>query len=125
MQGIVDCAKQTVRERGVGGLYRGLPVLLYGSIPKSAVRFGSFESFRKRMADDKGALTPGTRLLCGLGAGVSEAILVVTPMETVKVKFIDDQRSAKPRFKGFAHGVSIIVREQGLSGTYKGTSLDF
>jgi len=118
--GIFDCAKQTVRERGFGGLYRGLPVLLYGSIPKSAVRFGSFEAFKKRMVDDKGCLTPGTRLLCGLGAGVSEAILVVTPMETVKVKFIDDQRSAKPRFKGFVHGLSTIVKEQGIAGTYKG-----
>ena len=28
---------------GIGGLYRGLSVLVYGSIPKSAVRFGSFE----------------------------------------------------------------------------------
>jgi solute carrier family 25 citrate transporter 1 len=37
-------------------------------------------------------------LLCGLGAGVSEAILAVTPMETVKVKFINDQvRSAKTK----------------------------
>ena len=28
----------TVRDHGVQGLYRGLSVLLYGSIPKSAVR---------------------------------------------------------------------------------------
>ena len=42
-KGIADCAKQTVREKGVRGLYRGLSVLVYGSIPKSAVRFGSFE----------------------------------------------------------------------------------
>ena len=34
-------------------------------------------------------------------------------METVKVKFIDDQAKAKPRFKGFFHGVRTIVREQG------------
>ena len=37
-KGIVDCVKQTVRSHGVLGLYRGLSVLLYGSIPKSAVR---------------------------------------------------------------------------------------
>ncbi len=61
-----------------------------------------------------------SRLLCGLGAGVSEAILVVTPMETVKVKFINDQRSANPKFKGFFHGVREIVRDQGIRGTYQG-----
>ncbi|CAG2165581.1 unnamed protein product [Oppiella nova] len=60
------------------------------------------------------------RLLCGLGAGVCEAIFAVTPMETVKVKFINDQNSAKPKFKGFAHGVREIVREQGIRGTYQG-----
>jgi hypothetical protein len=47
----------------------------------------------------QGNLSPGARLLCGLGAGVSEAILAVTPMETVKVKFIADQRSSNPQFK--------------------------
>lgn len=41
--GIADVVKQTVRDKGVTGLYRGLPPLLYGSVPKSAVRFGGFE----------------------------------------------------------------------------------
>ena len=119
-KGIVDCAKKTVSERGVLGLYRGLSVLVYGSIPKSAVRFGAFEQFKKQMVDEKGNLSPGSRLLCGLGAGVCEAIFAVTPMETVKVKFINDQRSANPKYKGFYHGVREIVREQGIGGTYKG-----
>ena len=52
-KGIFDCAKQTVQTNGVKGLYRGLPVLLYGSIPKSAVRFGGFEQFKKLMVDEK------------------------------------------------------------------------
>lgn len=33
-----DCVKQTVDGHGVRGLYRGLSSLLYGSIPKAAVR---------------------------------------------------------------------------------------
>ena len=37
--GIVDCVKKTVQTRGFFGLYRGLSVLIYGSIPKSAVRY--------------------------------------------------------------------------------------
>ena len=47
------------------------------------------------------------------GAGVCEAILAVTPMETVKVKFINDQTSAKPKFRGFFHGVREIVKAEG------------
>ena len=36
--GMIDCGKQTVQQHGFRGLYRGLPVLLLGSIPKAAVR---------------------------------------------------------------------------------------
>ena len=67
-------------------------------------------------------MSPISRLLCGLGAGVSEAILAVTPMETVKVKFINDQRSANPKFKGFFHGMRTIIKEQGIRGTYQGVT---
>lgn len=41
-------------------------------------------------------------------------------METVKVKFIHDQRLAKPNYHGFFHGVRQIVRTEGLRGTYQG-----
>lgn len=64
--------------------------------------------------DSKGNLSPVSRLLCGLGAGVSEAILAVTPMETIKVKFINDQRSGNPQYKGFFHGVRHIIKAEGL-----------
>uniref|UniRef100_A0A1B6BX60 Citrate transport protein n=1 Tax=Clastoptera arizonana TaxID=38151 RepID=A0A1B6BX60_9HEMI len=120
--GIGDCIKKTVKSHGFFGLYRGLSVLLYGSIPKSAVRFGAFESFKKKAVDEKGNLSPTARILCGLGAGVCEAIFAVTPMETVKVKFINDQRSANPKYKGFFHGVGMIIKEQGFRGVYQGVT---
>lgn len=119
--GIIDCAKKTVQQNGVFGLYRGLSVLLYGSIPKSAVRFGAFETFKQNLQDERGQLSTLGKLGAGLGAGVCEAVLAVTPMETVKVKFINDQRSANPKFKGFFHGVGQIVKAEGVSGVYKGT----
>ena len=43
--GIWDCCKKTVQRHGVFGLYRGLSVLVYGSIPKSAVRYKFFIKF--------------------------------------------------------------------------------
>ncbi|XP_034026620.1 tricarboxylate transport protein B, mitochondrial [Thalassophryne amazonica] len=119
-KGIADCVKQTVQGHGVKGLYRGLSSLLYGSIPKSAVRFGMFEFLSNHAKDESGRLGSTRGLLCGLGAGIMEAILVVCPMETIKVKFIHDQTSAFPKYKGFFHGVREIVRVQGLRGTYQG-----
>ncbi|KAJ8380331.1 hypothetical protein SKAU_G00011090 [Synaphobranchus kaupii] len=119
-RGIADCVKQTVHSHGVTGLYRGLSSLLYGSIPKSAVRFGMFEFLSNQMRDETGKLDSTQGLICGLGAGVAEAILVVCPMETVKVKFIHDQNLANPKYRGFFHGVREIVRTQGIRGTYQG-----
>ena len=72
-----------------------------------------FEYLKNKMADERGRMTQGQRLLAGLGAGVSEAILVVCPMETIKVKFIHDQTQPKPQFRGFLHGVSTIIRQDG------------
>ncbi|XP_012886959.1 PREDICTED: tricarboxylate transport protein, mitochondrial [Dipodomys ordii] len=112
-RGIVDCVRQTVRNHGVLGLYRGLSSLLYGSIPKAAVRFGMFEFLSNQMRDSKGRLDSTRGLLCGLGAGVAEAVVIVCPMETIKVKFIHDQNSPTPKYRGFFHGVREIVREQG------------
>ncbi|XP_068560221.1 tricarboxylate transport protein B, mitochondrial [Cebidichthys violaceus] len=119
-RGIGDCVRQTVQGHGVKGLYRGLSSLVYGSIPKSAVRFGVFEFLSNHARDESGRLDSTRGLLCGLGAGILEAILVVCPMETVKVKFIHDQTSANPRYKGFYHGVREIVKAQGIRGTYQG-----
>jgi len=118
--GIVDCVKKTVEQRGFFGLYRGLSVLLYGSIPKSAARFGAFEYVKGQIADADGQLGSGQKLFAGLCAGICEAVVAVTPMETIKVKFINDQRSANPQYKGFAHGVRQIVKAEGLSGIYRG-----
>ncbi|XP_059910375.1 tricarboxylate transport protein B, mitochondrial [Gadus macrocephalus] len=119
-KGVGDCVRQTVQGHGVRGLYRGLSSLVYGSIPKSAVRFGVFEFLSNRARDASGRLDSTKGLLCGLGAGVMEAVLVVCPMETIKVKFIHDQTSANPKYKGFYHGVREIINTQGLRGTYQG-----
>ncbi|KOB66260.1 putative tricarboxylate transport protein, partial [Operophtera brumata] len=63
---------------------------------------------------EDGTLSTTGKLVCGLSAGVAEAIFAVTPMETVKVKFINDMRMEKPRFRGFFHGgVTATVMKQG------------
>jgi solute carrier family 25 (mitochondrial citrate transporter), member 1 len=84
--------------------------------------FGGFEQIKLYLVDENGNLSGSGKLLAGLGAGVLEAIFAVTPMETVKVKFINDQRSANPKFKGFAHGVGCIIKQEGFSGVYKGVT---
>lgn len=44
-----------------------------------------FEFLSNQMRDEKGRLDSTRGLVCGLGAGVAEAVVVVCPMETIKV----------------------------------------
>jgi len=81
-------------------------------------RFAMFEYLKNSMADDNGNLSKGRTLLAGLGAGVSEAIVVVCPMETIKVKFIHDQTQPNPKYRGFVHGIREIVREEGEESVF-------
>ena len=64
------------------------------------------------MSGGQGVLSPGQRMVCGLGAGVTEAVLVVTWIETLKVRLISDRRKEKPRFRGLHHAAVSIVREE-------------
>lgn len=126
--GMIDCGKQTVNQRGFLGLYRGLSVLLVGSIPKAAVRFGAQQYASNKIQDGCFGVNfaknnpTATSLLSGLFAGFSEAILAVCPMETVKVKFIHDMNSANPQYRGLFHGMKTIIAQEGLGGIYKGVS---
>jgi len=120
--GLWNCAVTTVKEDGFFGLYRGLSTLLVGSVPKSAVRFGGYELLSSKMKDESGRMTAGKTFVCGLGAGVLEALFAVTPMETVKTRMIHDQ-SAPPdqrKFKGLSHAVRTIIANEGIGGVYKG-----
>jgi len=110
----LDCVKGTIREHGVTGLYRGLSSLLVGSIPKAAVRFWAYEQFKKQVVNEDGKMMAGGNFIAGLGAGVTEAILVVCPMETIKVRLIHDQLSKNPQYKGLVHGIRTIVAKEGL-----------
>ena len=64
----------------------------------------------------------------GLGAGVTEAVLVVNPMEVVKIRLQAQQHSLAdpleaPRYRSAAHALYTIVRTEGAATLYRGVSL--
>ena len=71
-----------------------------------------------------------TQSLCaaGLGAGTTEAVMVVTPMEVVKIRLQAQMHSLAdpletPRYRNAGHAVYTIVREEGFATLYRGVSL--
>jgi len=69
-------AKETFRNNGVFGFYRGYTALLIFSMPKNSVRFAAFEFASSNLFQKK---NPTNTFLCGLFAGACEAAVVVTP----------------------------------------------
>lgn len=96
------CINHVYETNGVKGFYRGLSALFVMSVPKTAVRFSANEYAKNSL------FTTETRLnvfCAGLFAGVTEAIFVVTPAETVKVKLIHDKFREQPKYRGLVHGI--------------------
>ncbi|KIW13396.1 hypothetical protein PV08_08584 [Exophiala spinifera] len=110
---------QTARSEGVGAIYTGCSTLILGTMLKAGVRFLSFDFVRNLFADDQGRLSASRGVLAGLTAGCVESIVAVTPTERLKTALIDDAKGQK-RFKGGANAFATIIREQGLSGLYRG-----
>ena len=120
-RGVFHCAYTITRERGPLALYRGVSTLIIGSIPKAAVRFAAFSQLRHLLADQaNGRLSPSRTLLAGLGAGVTEAVIAVTPTEAIKTRLIADANLPHPRYRGLLHGASTMVREEGVRAVYAG-----
>lgn len=128
-RGFFATGAQIVRRETPLALYKGLGAVLGGIIPKMAIRFASFEAYKDALADKTTGKTHlGGIFLAGLGAGTTEAILVVTPMEVVKIRLQAQSHSLAdplevPAYRNAAHAVYRIVSEEGVGALYRGVSL--
>mmetsp|Transcript_16472 Transcript_16472/g.35597 ORF Transcript_16472/g.35597 Transcript_16472/m.35597 type:complete len:291 (+) Transcript_16472:142-1014(+) len=113
--GMISGLSYYTRTTGFLSLYRGLTPTLVGSIPKAGIRFGLNSLIKDKLRDEDGKLTPGKNFVAGLGAGVSEALIIVAPVETVKTKCIELNM---PFVKGFKH----IIATEGIHGIYLGAA---
>lgn len=74
------------REEGVRAMWKGLTPFATHLYCKYALRFGTNAFFQSLLADQNGKLDTGRRVLSGLGAGVVEALVIVTPFEVIKIR---------------------------------------
>ncbi|KAK1147520.1 hypothetical protein N8T08_000861 [Aspergillus melleus] len=119
-QSLLTLLTSTIRHHGLRTLYTGSGVFCASNASKSAIRFFAFDSARKAMpTDPHGKVTPLGNMCAGLVAGIAEAVVVVTPGETIKTKMIDD-RAGPRRYRSTAHGIGSIVSREGLPGLYRG-----
>lgn len=53
-RGFIATGAEIVKRETPLGLYKGLGAVVTGIVPKMAIRFTSFEAYKKMLADEKG-----------------------------------------------------------------------
>ncbi|GAB5031343.1 succinate fumarate mitochondrial transporter [Nannochloropsis oceanica] len=102
--GLFMTGARIIQKESFLALYKGLTAVYMGIVPKMAVRFSSFEAYKGYLANADGEVSPSATFLAGLGSGVTEAILVVTPAE----------------YRNVLQTAFLVAKEEGISALYKG-----
>lgn len=113
--GFIKTGRTIYHNEGFLALYKGLGAVVIGIIPKMAIRFSSYEWYRTLLADKQtGKVSTGNTFIAGLMAGVTEAVMVVNPMEVVKIR-LQAQHLAEPALKVAKNVVATAATPNGAT----------
>lgn len=131
--GPLDCFRQSIRQDGVGGLYRGVSAPLFGAAAETACLFFSYRvaqdvirSFAvqesARAKDDK--LPLSSLVAAGAMSGAITS-LILTPIELVKCRMqVPLTSSMDPTLRNRTVGplavVSEVYKREGIAGFWRG-----
>lgn len=126
--GFIRTGINIVQKETFLSLYKGLGAVVIGIVPKMALRFSSYEFYRSLLYQPDGTITTGGTFLAGVGAGITEAVAVVNPMEVVKIRLQAQHHSMAdpldiPKYRNAPHAAYVIVKEEGFKTLYRGVSL--
>lgn len=120
---ILHCGTTTVKNEGVRALWKGLTPFATHLTLKYALRMESNAVIQSVFMDpNTGKISKAGRFVSGFGAGVIEALVVVTPFEVVKIRLQQQKGLSQEvlKYKGPVHCASLITREEGLFGLWAG-----
>ncbi|KAG1307717.1 hypothetical protein G6F64_006590 [Rhizopus arrhizus] len=126
--GFIGVGLKIVQNESFWALYKGLGAVVSGIVPKMAIRFSSFELYKSWMADAQGKVSTTSVFFAGLAAGTTEAIMVVSPMDLIKIHLQAQRHSMAdpldvPKYRNAPHAAYTIIKEEGVRALYKGVTL--
>ncbi|KAL1934259.1 hypothetical protein VTP01DRAFT_6441 [Rhizomucor pusillus] len=126
--GFIGVGVRIVKNESFLALYKGLGAVIAGIVPKMAIRFSSFELYKGWLADEEGKTSRTGVFFAGLAAGTTEAVLVVSPMDLIKIRLQAQRNSMAdpmdiPKYRNAPHAAYTIIKEEGIRALYKGVAL--
>jgi solute carrier family 25 phosphate transporter 23/24/25/41 len=125
--GTVQGLKYIWRTEGFRGLFKGNGTNCARIVPNSAVKFFSYEEaskgilwfYRQQTGNEDAELTPLLRLGAGACAGII-AMSATYPMDMVRGRLTVQSATSPRQYRGIAHALSTVFREEGPRALYKG-----
>ncbi|KAL8263867.1 hypothetical protein R6Q59_021997 [Mikania micrantha] len=125
--GTIQGLKYIWRTEGFKGMFKGNGTNCARIVPNSAVKFFSYEEaskgilwlYRQQPGNEDAELTPLLRLGAGACAGII-AMSATYPMDLVRGRITVQTDKSSTQYRGMAHALSTVLREEGPRALYKG-----
>eukprot|EP00571_Detonula_confervacea_P014224 CAMPEP_0172298260 /NCGR_PEP_ID=MMETSP1058-20130122/997_1 /TAXON_ID=83371 /ORGANISM="Detonula confervacea, Strain CCMP 353" /LENGTH=335 /DNA_ID=CAMNT_0013007523 /DNA_START=160 /DNA_END=1167 /DNA_ORIENTATION=- len=120
--GMMDCAKQLLKEGGIRSVYKGTVATLARDIPGTIAYFGTYELVKKELMKlqgidpNKGELSIAAVLTAGGLAGMA-CWSVGIPADVIKSRY---QTAPEGKYNGLADVYKALIKEEGYAGLFKG-----
>mmetsp|Transcript_3340 Transcript_3340/g.4842 ORF Transcript_3340/g.4842 Transcript_3340/m.4842 type:complete len:437 (+) Transcript_3340:182-1492(+) len=120
-KGIIDCLVRIPKEQGITGYWRGNGVNVLRMIPNSAIKFTTFDYYKKLAFPNGEQSYEGTekffrKMVCGGVSGVS-TIVPVYPLDLARTRLSADTTR---RYNGLGDVLKSTVSRDGYKGLYNG-----
>ena len=117
--GMIDCARQTIRESGLRGLYQGSVTTIMRDAPASFAWYGGYETTKRAITGgNPDEATPAVMLFSGGIGGICNW-LVMYPIDVVKTRM---QTAGPGVYSSVPNAFLVTYRELGIRGMLRGLS---
>lgn len=121
----VDAARRLALTEGVQkGLYGGISASWLRQFFFSGMRHGGYGVLERKWRENFGTVSLGNRLLCAVTSG-SVAATLANPTDVVLIRMQSDghwPQELKRGYRHVFHGLSCILREEGIRTLWRGCS---
>ena len=122
---VYHCGSSIYHVEGLRALWKGFSPFAIHLTLKYGLRLGTNSAYENFLRGTDGTLSKTGKFAAGFFAGVTEALVIVTPFEVVKVR-LQSQRTVQgtgaPKYSGTIMTASKIVREEGARALWSGAT---